>query len=619
MTHKTQDRLKKFWREFSFTDIYSGSKPGDKAWYKKAISWIWKMVLLGLVFFYLVMILLSFDNLPTFEELENPKYNEASLILSHDGTEFGKFWNENRVFMRYDEINPTLIQGLIATEDLRYHSHSGIDFQAVARVIFKTLLFQRESSGGGSTITQQLAKLLFDRPSLRGRNPMVRAIMLTRIKLKEWLTAVKLEKSYTKEEIIAMYLNKFDFIYGANGIQAAARTYFGKDQSDLNASECATLIGMLKNPVLYNPKKFPQKSKNRRNTVLYLMRRADIITREDQERMASQEIDISGFNREAPDEGPAPYFRAELAKWAKNLFERPELRKPDGSKYNIYEDGLRFYTTIDLLYQKYAEGAAFQHMIDVQKRYNTVWKNKDPWTFEADKRQKDIRLKSLRNMIRETEQYQILWEQYFSKITGLISEDLGPTTLADYSIMRMLRQEKNNTYFSRALKSKELRKSQVESYNQIMSSSHWSNLKLVWKKFQEKVDADFNTKKDMIVYDFESGKDKIVTMSPLDSIKYHRRHLQIGSVALDPKTGFIKSWIGGTAFKFFKYDHVNSRRQVGSTFKPFVYSTAIAIGGISPCTEFQDIPYSIPAGDPNFGLPQAWSPGNARESFPANI
>ncbi len=608
-------KLIKLYKEFKFTEILSGKSPDDKPWFANAIGLVWKVFFSGLGLFYLSLFLVSFDNLPTFEELENPSYNQASIIYANDLSILGKFYIENREFIPYDSLNPHLIQALLSTEDSRYYKHSGVDFLALMRVGFKTILLSQSESGGGSTITQQLAKLLFERPNLEGRNPMIKIFLMLRIKFKEWLTAIKLEKSYTKEEILAMYLNKFDFLYGANGVQTAAQTYFGKNQKELRIEEAATIIGMLKNPTRYNPKRFPKLATERRNTVLALLQNSDYINQTQLKKLMTLPLDVTQFKRESHLEGMAMYFRAELAKWVKNLLEDEKYRKADGSKYNFYEDGLKIYTTIDPVYQKYAEEAAREHMLKVQKTYFNIWNKQDPWTYDADDAMLKIRKDALNLLIKETDRFNQLWQQHFGAILAKFESEIGNVDISDRTIQRLIMEEKEPGSLKKEFNKKLINETQYDYSLLILKNKNWPSLKKQWSLFETDVRKAMTTPIKMRVYDYVSMNEKDTVMSPLDSIKFHRKHLQIGSMAVDPHTGEVKAWVGGTNFKYFKYDHVNSRRQVGSTFKPFVYATAIALQGISPCNEFQDIQYTIPANDPNFNLPEAWSPGNAVESF----
>ncbi|MBK6545477.1 MAG: transglycosylase domain-containing protein [Saprospiraceae bacterium] len=613
------DSIKRFLnqlrKDFKFTDIYSGKTTADKSWFSSAVLMIWKILFAGIGFLYLCLIFVSFDNLPSFKDLENPSYNQASIVYANDLSILGKYYTENREFIPYDSLNQHLVHALLSTEDSRYYKHSGIDFFALMRVAFKTILLSNEESGGGSTITQQLAKLLFERPNLEDRNKIIRTFLIIRVKMKEWLTAIKLEKSYTKEEILAMYLNKFDFLYGANGVQTAAQTYFGKNQKELNLNEAAMIIGMLKNPTRFNPKRFPKIALDRRNTVLALMFDKNFINAQQLKAYSAKTIDITQFKRESHLEGMALYFRAELSKYLKNLLDDERYRKADGTKYNFYEDGLKIYTTIDPVYQKYAEDAAREHMLKVQKSYFNVWTKQDPWTYDSDENMLKIRKDALNLMIRETERFNLIWNQHFGNIIAKMESEIGNVDMNDRTIQRLINEEKETGFLEKELKKKLINQSQYEYSHKILKSKQWPAIKKEWLAFETNVRKSMTTPVKMKVYDYITMGEKDTLMSPLDSIKFHRKHMQIGSIAMDPHTGEVKAWVGGTNFKYFKYDHVNSRRQVGSTFKPFVYATAIALQGISPCSEFQDVQYTIPADDPNFHLPEAWSPGNAAETF----
>ncbi|MEL6988603.1 MAG: transglycosylase domain-containing protein, partial [Bacteroidota bacterium] len=380
--------------------------------YKRTVRFLWLASIAGLLFAVAYFVYLTNQDLPTFEDLENPKYNLASEVYSGNEKSLGRFYIENRVPAQYNELNPYLIDALIATEDERYLDHAGIDFQALGRVAVGVLTLN-SSKGGGSTITQQLAKLLYDRPNLKG-NALKRMIVLIDTKLKEWITAVKLEKSYTKEEIIAMYLNKFEFIFGAHGIKAAAEIYFGKKQEDLDKNEAAMLVGMLKNPSEYNPIKFPSNAKKRMTVVLNQMRKNGKISDDEYESLKEIDLDMSNFKRTDHSDGLAPYFRMELGKYLKRMFEREEFRKPDGTKYDIYRDGLKIYTTIDEKMQALAEETMKEHMTVVQKTYDNRWKKRDPWTYEMERWSTDIRKRSLESLIRNSDRYKAVQKKYLN-------------------------------------------------------------------------------------------------------------------------------------------------------------------------------------------------------------
>lgn len=584
---------------------------------KWLVSILWTALVVVIVSVFVLFYNLSQGDLPSFADLENPEYDLSSIVYDANGDQIGKYYIENRESIIFDSLSPHVLQALLSTEDERFYTHSGIDARALVRVAFKSVLLRQESSGGGSTITQQLAKLLFDRPNLRGLGPISRTLKLVEIKLKEWITAVRLEKAYTKEEIIAMYLNKFEFINGAHGIQAAAETYFGKDQRDLKVEEGAVLVGMLKNPSLYNPLRFAEKSRDRRNTVLYQMVKADYISRQAYDTLALQPIDMSQFKRSTFSEGPAPYFRAELTKWLKKLFDSENIRKNDGTEYNIYTDGLKIYTTIDLHYQRHAEAAVHEHMKWNQERYWRTWKRLDPWTYDADPEQKKIRAAVLLQRVKASDRYQSMRGSTIGPVISSLRERYPEAQLNDPAIEALMRIHDGKTSLDQELRRKELDGDYASAYAKILKDQLWPQMVTQWHALQLQYDAAFNTAVKMMVYDYETGE-KEVEMTPLDSVKYHNQHLQAGLLAVDPSTGYIKAWVGGIDHKRFKYDHVNSRRQVGSTIKPFVYATAISLQGISPCQTYDDIQYTIVPGDANFDLIDEWSPANANGEFTGN-
>ncbi len=464
--------------------------------------------------------------LPGFEEIENPRSNLASQIISADGKVMGKFYKENRTHVEFDEISPYVIQALIATEDERYMSHPGIDFRAIARAIGKL-----GSAGGASTITQQLAKNLFHEPARS---------LLDRIKqkLKEQVIAARLERQYTKEEIITMYLNQFDFIYQAVGIHSAAAIYFNTTPDSLDLNQSAMLVGMVKNPTWYNPIRAPIRAIERRNTVLGQMVRNKKISRETFDEYKLLPVELN-FTRQGHDEGMAPYFReyvrAALRKW---IQENP---KPDGTYYNSYTDGLRIYTTIDSRMQTYAEEAVEEHMSNLQRVFFKVDGNKQGFPFSKINNEQIDRI--LTQAMRRTDRYRSM------KAEG-ISED---------SIREV-----------------------------------------------------FETPVRMSVFSWQGDIDTV--MSPLDSIHYYKQFYRTGMISIDPFTGFVKAWVGGINFKHFKFDHVyTGRRQVGSTFKPFVYSTAIKQKKYTACFEVPDVLTCIEKG--MYGLMQDWCPENSNKTY----
>ena len=565
----------------------------------KYIIFMWAAVLTGILIAAAVFVFISKTQIPDTQELEQPEYEIATIIKADDGRELGKAFKLNRVWLQYEDINPTIIDALVATEDERYFNHSGIDARSFARaVVFLG------SKGGASTITQQMAKLFFTQ---RSKSFIPRVWQ----KLKEWVIAIEFEKQYTKEEILAMYLNKYDYLYGANGIYSAAKTYFGKDQADLNIQEAAVLVGMHKNPWIYNPIKHPENATKRRAVVMKQMVKNNKLDLKTYKELNAEPIDVSGFKREGNYGGVAPYFRAELVKTVKNILDQSKHSKPDGTKYDLFTDGLIVNTTIDLDMQRHAEAAANDHMSRLQDTYFKRWKNKDPWTYDADDQQKKIRQSNLLKQIRESERFLKMRSSYIGKVSSQISADIGNVRLWDSDIFRLFAEAKRPGTLANLVKKKTISKDQAKVYKKILASEHWPTLKSKWNKLQRAKDRIFKKKVKTTVFAYNSKGEKTVEMSPLDSIKYHNMHLQLGSISVDPKTGYIKTWIGGVGHKYFKFDHINSNRQVGSTFKPFVYGTAIIEKGTSPCQKVKDQQYVIAANDPGFGNTKAWAPKNA--------
>lgn len=556
----------------------------------------------------LFFIILSFQGLPDFKQLENPEFDLASQVIDVKGREIGRYYTQNRLPVEYDSLNPHLVNALVATEDVRFFSHSGVDIKALVRAVMGVVTFNR-NKGGGSTLTQQLAKLMFERPDFTGMGSIRRKWTLLITKFKEWITAVKIERQYTKEEILAMYLNKFNFIYGAYGISAASNTYFSKDQKDLRIEEAATLIGMLKNPALFNPMRRPDTVMHRRMIVLNQMRREGFISRNEYDSLKVLPLNIR-FTESSHATGPAPYFRAELAEWLKKLFADEGIRKANGEPYNIYRDGLRIYTTIDLDMQRIAEEEMFTHMKSVQEKYNRVWAGMDPWTYHADENQRRIRQGSLTNLIRRSNRYQVLREMYLLDLLTRL-QDRYDIELSDWDLENMLLEAEKPGRIDKLLEAKSISQDRARTYEAILKSKDWSELSSTWAAFQDAVKKDMNTPVDMMVFDYVEKAERQVKMTPLDSIKYHRKFMQTGILAIDPKTGEVKVWVGGINNKYFQYDHIGSSRQVGSTFKPFVYATAIALQGISPCFPVIDQPYTIAPGEGSFGLIEPWTPKNA--------
>ena len=503
----------------------------------------------------------SIGYMPPVEQLENPIDKYASQVVSADGKTLATYAHsqDNRIFVNYNDLSPDLVKALIATEDVRFAEHSGIDAQGLFRAVVKRGILMQKSGGGGSTITQQLAKQLFS-PS--ADNVMERLFQ----KPIEWVIAVQLERFYTKEEIINMYLNKFDFLYNAVGIQSAARVYFGKTPKTLKIEEAATLVGMCKNPSYFNPVRYNDRTRGRRNTVLEQMLKAGYITQAECDSLKKLPLTIH-FSRMDHKDGLAPYFREYLrltltAKkperknyrgWQMQQFKEDSLawetnpmygwcnknKKPDGEFYNLYTDGLKIYTTIDSRMQKYAEDAVREHIGGyLQSAFFKEKKGKSYAPFSHDLRQGEV-----------------------------------------------------DTIFMRAMH-------QTDRYRAMKKSG----------ASEKEIKAAFNEPVEMRVFSWDGAIDTI--MSPMDSIRYHKSFLRTGFMSMDPRTGHVKAYVGGIDYNDFQYDMVNGgRRQIGSTIKPFLYSLAM-IEGISPCDEMLHVQQRLT--DENGKL---WEPRNANKKL----
>ena len=497
--------------------------------FKKYLKWFWGIILGG---FTLVLVLFLYtawdplDTLPSFEELENPQTNLATEVISIDGKTIGKYAKENRTPIKFKELSTNLVNALVATEDERFYEHSGIDFKGTARAVLKP------GSGGASTITQQLAKMLFT--GRASKNIFKRLLQ----KAKEWVVATKLEKQYTKNEIIAMYLNKYDFLNQAVGIRSASRIYFGKEPKELKIDQAAMLVGMLKNSSYFNPLRREAKVKQRRNVVLKQMTRSNFITTVEKDSLQKLDLGLD-IHKESHKDGSATYFRGHLQKIMRTWVQ--EHPKPNGEQYNIFEDGLKIFVTIDSRMQQYAEEAIDEHMSNLQSYF-----------FKEQK-----------------------------------SNKLAPFyDLEKSEINRILNRAKKNS----------------DRYKRLKSAGKSS-------KYIEKV---FKKKIKMSVFSYKGDIDTI--MSPNDSIKYYKYFLRSGLLSIEPQTGHIKAWVGGINYKHFKFDAVaQQKRQVGSTFKPFVYATAINQLKLSPCDSFPNIPYTIPKG--KYGIPEEWKPKNSGDKY----
>lgn len=553
-------------------------KSGSSLNQKKVILYFWLLcVFLPLFLFFIIMLgaktgTLGFDPLPSLQELENPKSNLASEIISSDGKVFGKYFKENRTTVKYTELSPNLVNALVATEDERFYNHSGIDFRGLVRAVVKL-----GRAGGASTITQQLAKMMFEH---KASNIFQRI----KQKLQEQIIAVELEKRYTKEEIITMYLNKFDFINNAVGIKSASNVYFNKEPIDLEIQEAAMLVGMAKNPALFNPLRRPEMTQTRREVVLKQMEKNDFIT---EEQYDSLRVLPLGLDYKIVDhkEGIAPYFREVLRSDLQKLFEQKDedgnylYAKKDGTPYNIYSDGLKIYTTIDSRMQTYAEWAVQEHIgKTLQNQFFNHLKKYRKKKYPFDSNITDEQYEQIMQIARARSlRYQIL--------TGKECENCG---------RRGKFIEKDGNYFQCTAEDCNHRR---------------------WAPSQDSIPIIFDTPTPMKVFTYQGDKDTI--MSPNDSLRYYKSFLQAGLMAVDPHTGYIKAWVGGTNFANFSFDHVKmSRRQVGSTFKPFVYSLAIQ-NGYSPCHEVTNTRYTFHKGE--FGILQDWTPKNSDGLYGCNV
>ena len=490
----------------------------------------WKIFFIGLggvALFFLFASWGIFGSMPSFEDLENPDSNLATEIISADGVVIGKYFQKNRSQLKYSDLPKNLVQALVATEDARFYEHSGIDGRGTLRAISSL-----GTSGGASTLTQQLAKQLF-----HGEGSKFLPFRIVQ-KVKEWIVAIRLERQYTKNEIIAMYCNVYDFGNNSVGVSSAAKTYFSKEPKDLTIDESAILVGMFKNSGLYNPIRNPQGVKNRRNVVLSQMEKGDMITESQKEQLQSLPIKLN-FKLETHKDGTATYFREYLRDYMKKWAE--ENKKPDGSDYDIYKDGLKIYTTIDSRMQLHAETAVTAHMANLQ-------------------------------------------EEFF----------------------KQAKDNKNAPFVN--ISSAETQK----IINQAMKSSNrWSVMKSM-DKSEEEIIKSFSEKTKMTIFSWKGEKDTIMT--PLDSIRYYKHFLQSGLMAMEPQTGNIKAWVGGINYKYFQYDHVGQgARQVGSTFKPFVYATAIEQLNMSPCDSIIDGPFMIRKGKHN--VTADWEPKNSDNKY----
>ena len=550
---------------------------------QRIVKWLWASFLSLGAFIFLFLLLVYngvIGYMPPIEELEDPHDKLASLVFASDGTtELGRYYfgAGNRVYTDYDAVSPHVINALIATEDVRFKEHSGIDFKALGRTMVKTVIMGDKSAGGASTITQQLAKQLYSQPT---GNILKRAIQ----KPIEWMIAVKLERFYTKDEIINMYLNRFDFLNNAVGIKTAANVYFGKEPGDLKTEEAALLVGMLKNPSYYNPLRHEERARNRRNTVIDQMVKAEFISVAEGDSLKALPLTLD-YHKVDHKEGGAPYLREEIRRlmtakkperpqrsdyksrvaytlamgnyntdstqWEENplygwILKHP---KPDGSYYDLYTDGLRIYTTIDTRMQRYAEDAVYQHLggylqpaFESEKRGQRT----GPYTTNASELSHDGVMKLIRNAVKQTERYRNM------KKAGLSEDEIDKAFHTPYEM----------DVFAYV---KETRNENGRQVSKIVPGS------------------------------------KTVTMSPYDSLLYMKTILRTGLMSMDPVNGYVKAYVGGPDFTHFQYDMVSrGKRQIGSTAKPFLYTLAME-QDFTPCSMFSNT-------QPVFGN---WAPRNS--------
>ena len=529
---------------------------------KRIVKWFWIIVTVPIAMFILLFLLVwAFADIPSFEELENPESKLATQVIAEDGEVLTTFHIENRSYVSYEDLSPNLVNAAVATEDVRFYSHSGIDFISLGRVLFKTLLMGDSGQGGGSTITQQLAKTLYPRENVSSRIPGGRQMKMVWIKLKEWITAVKLERNYTKEEIMDMYMNAIFFGSNAYGVQAASKTFFGKNPRDLTVEESAMLVGMVNKPTRYNPVLNPDKALLRRNFVIGQMEKAGYLTKAECDSICRIPITLS-YQMLDHNAGIAPYFRDMLRRtmnarepkrssytqyedyrvdslqWADNALYGwlEKNRKADGSRYSLDKDGLKIYTTINYRMQKYAEEAVREHLSkDLQPAFwrDMKWKSNKPFAKGVDDATVDMLMKQAR---RWSDRYRMM------KADGATDQE---------------------------------------------------------------IEKSFNEKTRMRVFAWNSKGYVDTVMTPNDSIRYYKSFLRAGFMVLEPGTGYVKAYVGGPDYRYFKYDNLRQgKRQVGSTIKPFLYTLAMQ-EGMSPCDEVMNVPQTFIVGD---GPEDTWTP-----------
>jgi penicillin-binding protein 1A len=572
---------------------------------------MWRLFYGTLAFLFLSIVTFSFLT-PSFKKLEDPSLNLASEVVAGDDTTvLGRIYVQNRAPVNFNQLPKILLKALIATEDKRFYEHGGIDPEALARV-FKGV-FTGSRQGGGSTLTMQLAKLLYSDRDFKNMNFLEKAFGYYYRKLSEMITAVKLERAYTKEEIMTMYLNTYDFGNNASGIRAASEVYFAKSPDQLTLDESATFVAMCNNSSLFNPVRRNEKTKTRRNLVIERTFAAGYITKAMCDAAKKLPLDVSKFKTQTHNDGMATYFRTALGEEVKRVLRDRGITKSDGSNYDVYRDGLKIYTTIDPQMQRMAEESLKEHMAALQAKYFKVWKGRDPWTYKDAETTDDklrIRATTLEGQVRSSDRYQLLRGKILDDIIDKIESGFDGFTLMDSDILNMLREEAKSGHIDALLKTNSINPKRADNLRKVLTSDYWKELRVRWNALQAQAKSDFSKPVKMRVFAYNDVGEKDTTMSPLDSIRYHKMHLQIGSLGVDPATGFVKFWVGGIGHKYFQYDHIKSERQVGSTFKPFVYAAAMDLG-MSPCKIVHDVPQTIGTGEGSFGLSAPWVPKNS--------
>ena len=521
---------------------------------KKWIKWMWIVVFTPFLALFLFIFCVGvFAEIPSFEELENPKSKLATELISEDGEVINTYHIENRSYVKFKDLSPNLVNAAVATEDIRFYRHAGIDFRGLARVAVKTLVMRDASSGGGSTITQQLAKTLFPRDTTSAKFPGHKEFKLVVSKFKEWITAVKLERNYTKDEIMAMYMNAIFFGSNAYGIKAASQTFFAKEPWELNVEESATLVGMVNKPTRYNPVLNYDRSIGRRNHVLSQMNKYGFLDQAAYDSIVALPIVLS-YKQQDHNAGLAPYFRDMLRRYMnasepkksayyfkedyeadKVLWEEDPLYgwlnknlKPDGTKYSLDKDGLKIYTTLNSKMQRYAEEAVVEHLSkDLQRSFNNDMRHKPNKPFALDVPQETIDL-----------------------------------------LMQQARRW----------------------------SDRYRNMKAAGASAEE-IAKSFDTKTKMRVFAWNKNGYVDTVMTPNDSIRHYKSFLRAAFIAMEPHTGNIKAYVGGPNYRYFKYDNARqTKRQVGSTIKPFLYTLAMQ-EGYTPCDKVVNVPQTFIVGD----------------------